>query len=103
VLIRGAVARGTAPEDKNWRVQPLSSSGPPAQDRWEAAKLDELQGDGMSRHEFILRFTLSHPGMSSAIVGTSNPEHLRGNVEAASRGPLPPDVYAEARRRLAAV
>jgi aryl-alcohol dehydrogenase-like predicted oxidoreductase len=40
--------------------------------------------------------------VSSAIVGTSNPEHLRSNVTAASRGPLPEDVYAEARRRLAA-
>ena len=46
--------------------------------------------------------TLSHPGASSAIVGTSKPGHLRSNVEAASRGPLPDDVYAEARRRLAA-
>lgn len=102
VLIRGAVARGTASEDKNWAVQPLSSSGPAAQDRWEAAKLDELLKDGMNRHEFILRFTLSHPGVSSAIVGTSKPGHLRSNVAAASRGPLPDDVYAEARRRLAA-
>lgn len=55
--------------------------------------------DGLSRHEFILRFTLSHPAMSSVIVGTSNAEHLRGNVAIASRGPLPHDVYAEARRR----
>ena len=102
MLIRGAVARGTASEDKNWAVQPLSSSGPAAQDRWEAAKLDELLKDGMNRHEFILRFTLSHPGVSSAIVGTSKPGHLRSNVAAASRGPLPDDVYAEARRRLAA-
>jgi aryl-alcohol dehydrogenase-like predicted oxidoreductase len=102
VLIRGAVARGTASEDKNWTVQPLSSSGPPAHDRWEAAKLDELLDDGMNRHEFILRFTLSHPGVTSAIVGTSKPEHLRSNVAAAARGPLPDDVYAEARRRLAA-
>jgi aryl-alcohol dehydrogenase-like predicted oxidoreductase len=102
VLIRGGVARGTASEDKNWAVQPLSFSGPPVQDRWQAAKLDELLDDGMNRHAFILRFTLSHPGMSSTIVGTSKLEHLRGNVEAASRGPLPEDLYVEARRRLAA-
>ena len=100
VLVRGAVARGTASEDKNWTVQPLSSSGPPAQDRWEEAKLDELLEHGMNRHEFILRFTLSHPGVSSAIVGTGKLEHLRANVAAASRGPLPEDVYAEAKRRL---
>jgi aryl-alcohol dehydrogenase-like predicted oxidoreductase len=100
VLIRGGTARGTASEDKNWTVQPLSSSGPTAQDRWQAAGLDELLDDGMSRHEFILRFTLGHPGMSSAIVGTSKSEHLRSNVAIASRGPLPEDVYTEARRRL---
>ena len=102
VLIRGGVARGTASPDKNWTVQPLSSSGPVAQDRWEAAKLDELLEDGISRHEFILRFTLTHPGTSSAIVGTSSLEHVRANVALASRGPLPGDVYAEAARRLAA-
>jgi aryl-alcohol dehydrogenase-like predicted oxidoreductase len=56
----------------------------------------------MNRHEFILRFTLSHPGVSSAIAGASKPGHLRSNVAAASRGPLPGEVYTEARRRLAA-
>ena len=55
----------------------------------------------MSRHEFILRFTLSHPALSSTIVGTSSLEHLRTNVQIASRGPLPDDLYAEATRRLA--
>ena len=29
-LIRGGAARGTAAEDKNWTVQPLSSAGAPA-------------------------------------------------------------------------
>jgi aryl-alcohol dehydrogenase-like predicted oxidoreductase len=102
VLIRGAVARGTASKDKNWTVQPLSSSGPPAKDRWDEAKLDDLLEPGMNRHEFILRFTLSHPGVSSAIVGTGKLDHARANVAAASRGPLPADVHAEARRRLGA-
>ena len=29
-----------------------------------------------------------------------NPEHLRENVQTALRGPLSPEVYAEAKRRL---
>jgi aryl-alcohol dehydrogenase-like predicted oxidoreductase len=99
-LIRGGAARGTASEDKNWTVQPLSTSGPPAQDRWQAAGLDQLLGDGMSRHEFILRFTLSHPALSSTIVGTSSPDHLRGNVAIAAKGPLPADLYQRAKDAL---
>jgi aryl-alcohol dehydrogenase-like predicted oxidoreductase len=101
VLIRGGAARGSAAEDKNWTVQPLGATGPSAQDRWQAAGLDDLLQNGMSRHEFILRFTLSHPALSSTIVGTSSVEHLRDNIGIASRGPLPADLYAEAKRRLA--
>jgi aryl-alcohol dehydrogenase-like predicted oxidoreductase len=67
--------------------------------RWEDAKLDELL-DGMSRVEFMLRFTLSHPGLSTTIVGTSNAEHLKTNVENAMKGPLPAELVAEAKRRL---
>jgi aryl-alcohol dehydrogenase-like predicted oxidoreductase len=103
VLIRGGVARGTASQDKEWSVRPLSGGDAPAQATWQAAGLDELLEDGMNRHEFILRFTLSLPGLSSTIVGTGNLDHLRGNVAMASRGPLRADVHAEAVRRLDAV
>ena len=51
----------------------------------------------------MLRFTLSHPALSSTIVGTSSLGHLHSNVEIASKGPLPEDTYTEAKRRLAAV
>jgi aryl-alcohol dehydrogenase-like predicted oxidoreductase len=103
VLIRGGVARGTAAQDKQWSVRPLSGGDVPAEQTWEAAALDELLQDGMSRHEFVLRFTLGHPGLSSTIVGTGNLEHLRGNVTMASRGPLPDDLRAETIRRLDAL
>ncbi len=99
VLIRGGAARGTTSADKAWRPQPIGLSENVARDRWEAAGLDQLL-DGMSRHEFVLRFTLSHPALSSTIVGTSNLTHLRENVEIASRGPLADDLYAEAVHRL---
>jgi aryl-alcohol dehydrogenase-like predicted oxidoreductase len=53
----------------------------------------------MSPMEFMLRFTISHPDLHTTIVGTKNPAHLRANIEAASKGPLPPAVYAEAKDR----
>jgi len=95
IVIRGGVARG-APT--NWkRARPDL----PAQDRWEQAKLDEILPEGMSRMEFTLRFTLSLPELATTIVGTRNPEHLRQNLEAAARGPLPGELVTEAKRRLA--
>ena len=44
--------------------------------------------------------TLSHPALSSTIVGTSSPDHLRGNVAIAAKGPLPADLYQRARDAL---
>jgi len=73
--------------------------GGAAKGGWDGAELDDLL-DGASKTEFILRLTLSHPDLHTTIVGTVNPDHLATNVAAAQKGPLPPDVYAEARRRL---
>jgi aryl-alcohol dehydrogenase-like predicted oxidoreductase len=92
IIIRGGVARGGPAEDKQ-RAEAL--------DLWQQAGLDDLL-DGMTRMEFMLRFTLSHPDLHTTIVGTINPRHLRDNLNALQKGPLPPDVYAEAKRRLAA-
>jgi aryl-alcohol dehydrogenase-like predicted oxidoreductase len=93
-IIRGGVARG----------EPGIGLG--GKDRWavfEQAGLDELRAEGESRTTFLLRFTLSHPEMDTTIVGTLHPEHLAENVRIAEQGPLPADVYAESKRRLAAV
>ena len=60
--------------------------------------LDDLL-DGMTPMEFILRFTFTHPDLDTNIVGTINPAHLQHNVDALRKGPLPADVYAEAKRR----
>lgn len=50
--------------------------------------------EGMGWGEFALRFTLSVPGVASAIVGTSRLAHLRENAAWAARGPLPADVMS---------
>jgi len=91
-VIRGGVSQGEPGEGKGrqevWQV-------------WDDANLDELRDEGDNRTDFVLRYTLSHPGIDTIIVGTKNPDHIRQNVRTATRGPLPPDVYAEAKKRLA--
>ncbi len=91
IIIRGGVAKGAVSDE--------SAQGPKA-DIWVKAGMDELLG-GMGRSEFMLRFTLSHPHRDTTIVGTLNPEHFAANIRAAAKGPLPPDLYEEAKRRLA--
>jgi aryl-alcohol dehydrogenase-like predicted oxidoreductase len=102
-IIRGGVARG-APEVDDATLARYPDFWRPMvearRDRWADAELDDLL-EGMTRMEFMLRFTLSHPDMHTTIVGTANPEHLADNVAAAREGPLPPDVYEAAKQRLA--
>ena len=108
-FIRGGAAKGAPSEDKAWDLgRPARPGGPAdpfadgsAERFWDAAKLDEL-AEGTGRMAFTLRFTLTHPGLSTTIVGTANPAHLAQNVEAAQAGPLPADLYEEAKRRLTA-
>ena len=90
-IIRGGVARGEPGE------------GQGNEDRWSAwekAKLTDLCEPGESPSAFLLRFTITHPGMHTTIVGTKNPAHIAENLKAADAGPLPDDVYKEAKRRL---
>jgi aryl-alcohol dehydrogenase-like predicted oxidoreductase len=94
IIIRGGVARGEV------------GVGLGNADRWtrfESAKLDELRSPGESRTRFLLRFTLSHPNADTTIVGTMYPDHLNENIQAVLQGPLPADVYAEAKKRLDAI
>jgi len=100
-LIRGGAARGAPSEEKNWQVGPLTQPAGLGQRNWAAAGIEDLlDGSGMSPMEFTLRFTLSHPALSTTIVGTANPDHLKGNIAVAGKGPLPPDLYAAAKARL---
>jgi aryl-alcohol dehydrogenase-like predicted oxidoreductase len=90
IVIRGGAAKGTPSEGRQegsrWA-------------RWQHARLDDLLED-MTPMEFTLRFTFSHPEMDTNIVGTINPAHLKDNIDALLKGPLPPPIYIEAKRRL---
>ena len=90
IVVRGGAAKGAPTEGKHEGVQ---------WDRWQKVDLKDLLGD-MAPMEFILRFTFTHPDLHTNIVGTINPAHLQHNAEVLKQGPLPPDVYREAQRRL---
>jgi len=98
-LIRGGAARGAPAPDKGWRREPIGLAQGEAQRRWQAARMQDLLG-GMTPMEFVLRYTLSHRGLSSTIIGTSKVSHLRANLAIADRGPLPAGLYEQARKRL---
>jgi aryl-alcohol dehydrogenase-like predicted oxidoreductase len=96
IIIRGGVARG-APTDWNKRYYMLT--GDELSGRWDKAQLDDLL-DGMSRIEFMVRFAIAEPALDTTIIGTKNLDHLRDNVAAARKGPLPANLVTEAKRRL---
>ena len=91
-VIRGGAAKGAPTEGKQAGLQ---------WERWRQAHLEDLL-DGMSPMEFILRFTFTNPDLDTTIVGTVNPAHLQTNLDILQQGPLPPDLYEEAKQRLAA-
>lgn len=66
---------------------------------WERAQafpLAELAA-GMPLVEFALRFTLSHPDVCTAIIGSTNPDHIRANVKISDGRPLPEEALRKAK------
>jgi aryl-alcohol dehydrogenase-like predicted oxidoreductase len=90
-VVRGGVAKGEPGES--------GVVGRVSWDQFEQVNLGELLDHGESRTLLMLRFTIAHPGMHTAIVGTLSPDHLQQNVDAVERGPLPDDVYSEVKKR----
>jgi aryl-alcohol dehydrogenase-like predicted oxidoreductase len=85
----GIVARGVVKRYSEDYDRILSQAG-----------LDELRAKNESANGFLIRFAASHPGIGAMIVGTKSLDHLAENVQAASAGRLPDDIYSEAKRRL---
>jgi aryl-alcohol dehydrogenase-like predicted oxidoreductase len=99
IIIRGGVARGLPepPAEYPERYREMIRA---RNERFDRTDITDLLGD-MTPMEFLLRFTISHPDMDTAIVGTKNPEHLAANIAAAAQGPLPADLYDAAKTRYA--
>ena len=66
------------------------------------AKMDlDPQKFGLSWPELALRWTLSQAGVTTAIVGTTNPDNATANLQLAGSDPLPDDVAAAVREAFA--
>jgi aryl-alcohol dehydrogenase-like predicted oxidoreductase len=72
-------------------------------DRLQELDYDFLKGDLTDSIATALRFTLSTPGVHTAIVGTANPDRWRKNADLANQGPLPRERYEAIRARWKAV
>lgn len=80
-----------------WRADSKDAYSAPYRER-----LATLDYDFMTRNDagaIALRFTLSVPGVTAAIVGTTRLGRFEQNARAASLGPLPADEYEKIRAR----
>ena len=96
IIIRGGAGRGAASSDERGQEK-----NPALRSTWDKAEMADLL-DGQSPQEFVMRYTMTHPSMTTNIVGTINPDHLKENLAAVAKGELSADVYDEAKRRLTA-
>jgi Predicted oxidoreductases (related to aryl-alcohol dehydrogenases) len=67
---------------------------------WESARMNQLLESGDTRSDFLLRFAMSHPYITTCLIGSKNEEHIKANIAAARRGALPDRLYQEAKYRL---
>jgi aryl-alcohol dehydrogenase-like predicted oxidoreductase len=75
-------------------------SGDRKQEVWEHVQslMRDLAIDADRLPEYALRYTLSHPAVSTVIPGMRNVKHVGANVAAFDAGPLAPEVLAKIRR-----
>jgi aryl-alcohol dehydrogenase-like predicted oxidoreductase len=99
VVARGVTGRG-APA-KEWATRPIGTAAGEVRELWQRAGLDELLGE-MSRIEFMIRFALSNDNVDVCLVATTDAAHLAADVDYAIKGPLDPELFRTACRRLAA-
>jgi aryl-alcohol dehydrogenase-like predicted oxidoreductase len=71
-----------------WRFQ-VRPEGDYSEVYWERLREMQLDPGDLEWDELALRFVAFLPGVSSCIVGTRSPDHLRRNVAIVEQGPLP--------------
>jgi len=84
---------------QNGNRPPSDSYGRSYWERLQKLQYDFLQGDVKETVAMALRFTLSVPGVHTAIVGTAKPGRFAQNAGAAAAGRLSQDLFERIRSR----
>jgi aryl-alcohol dehydrogenase-like predicted oxidoreductase len=67
---------------------PAAESSDAAREVLEAVRRDRSERECETLAELAVRFAISSPSVTAAVVGASSAAHVRGNAEAAARGAL---------------
>ena len=95
MAIRIFAAGVIATDERTGRESVLIKDTSVAEDeRKTKAVFDAIGTDQGTRAQVALRFVLSNPDVSCAVIGSAELHHIDEALEAAKRGPLPPEVLA---------
>ena len=95
MAIRIFAAGVIASDERTGRESVLIAETSVAEDERKAkAVFDAIGSEHGTRGQVALRFVLSNPDVSCAILGSSELHHIDEAIEAAAMGPLPPHVLA---------
>ncbi len=81
------------------RQAPLTEAVQIYKERLRVLQYDFLHNENANATDIALRFTTSIPGVHTAIVGTTNPNHIVSNVACLAAGPLSQDQFEAIRAR----
>jgi D-threo-aldose 1-dehydrogenase len=95
LAIRIFAAGFIATDERTGRESILTANTTHAEEeRKTRAAFDAIGSGEGTRAQVALRFVLSNPDISAAIIGSAELNHIDEAIEAEKRGPLPPEVLA---------
>jgi len=95
MAIRIFAAGVIATDERTGRESVLTAETSIAEDQRKAKSVfDAIGADQGTRAQVALRFVLSNPDVSCAIIGSAELHHVDEALQAAAMGPLPPHVLA---------
>lgn len=95
MAIRIFAAGVIASDERHGRESVLTANTSIPEEERKAKAVFEAIGTGHgTRGQVALRFVLSNPDVSAAIIGSAELHHIDEALQAAGRGPLPPQVLA---------